>query len=279
MARKKKPFVIDDSTNNDLLFDPVVDGERKGRGYDPSFIDPELKAARKALPSEIKLIDPSEWDAQYEEQEAQKSSLYHLKMTTMADGKPHLSLDQNGEGYCWAYSTGAGMMYARAAMHLPYKRFSPHAVACKIKGFRDEGGWNGLSEDFGRKNGYPTEEKWPQKSMSRQYDNAETWAEAANYKITADFADLNVAVYDRNMTNQQIATCLFNNIPVMVDYDEWGHSIVAIQWVRLERGVWVPRIDNSWTPGWGENGTGLINRRWNIDGATAVILVGKQLAA
>jgi hypothetical protein len=283
---KSKPFVIDHATDSDLLYDPVIDGERKGRGYDPSYIDAGIKAEMKALPSEIKPIPRSEWDARFEEQEAQKSSLYHLKLHDMADGKPHVSLDQNGQGYCWAYSQVAAIMYARAAAHLPYVRLSPHSVACVIKNFRDEGGWCGLSARFCRgedpnhrdKAGCVPEDLWPQKSMSRSNNTPENWKVAKRYAITEDYVDVTKNVYDQNMVDEQIATCLFNNIPVIVDYNEWGHSIVAIQWVRLESGVFVPRIDNSWTPGWGDKGTGLINRRWNVDGAVAVRVAGGRSA-
>ena len=272
-----KYFVIDHATDTDLLFDPVVGGERKGRGYDPSFIDQKLKREMKALPSEIKPIPRSEWDARFEEQEARKSSLEHLKQT-MNDGKPHLSLDQNGQGYCWAYSQVAGIMYARAGANLPYVRLSPHSVACVIKNFRDEGGWCGLSARFCRgedpnhpgKSGCVPESLWPQKSMSRGNNTEVAWKEAAKFRITEDYVDVTKNVYDQNMLDEQIATCLFNNIPVILDYDEWGHSIIGIRWVRLESGVFAPLIDNSWTPGWGNNGLGVINKRWTVDGATAI---------
>lgn len=276
--RKGKYFVIDHSTSSDLLMDPVVDGERKGRGYDPSFIVKKIKEEMKALPSEIKPIEPSDWDALYDEQEEKKSSLEHLKLTTMNNGKPHLSLDQNGQGYCWAYSQVAGIMYARAGANLPYVRLSPHSVACVIKNFRDEGGWCGLSARFCRgqdpkhpgKSGAVPESLWPQKSMSRTYNTATAWEAAAPFKITEDYVDVTRDVYDQNMLDKQIATCLFNNIPVILDYDEWGHSIIGIRWVRVERGVFAPLIDNSWTPGWGKNGMGVINKRWSVDGAVAI---------
>ena len=272
-----KLFVIDHATDNDLLFDPVVDGERKGRGYDPSFIDPEIKREMKALPSEIKPIPRSDWSALIKERKAKRQGLRHLK-ETMNNGKPHLSLDQNGQGYCWAYSQVAAIMYARATANLPYVRLSPHSVACTIKNFRDQGGWCGLSGRFCRgedpnhpgKSGCVPESLWPQKSMSRSNSTDAAWSEAAKFKITEDYVDVTKNVYDQNMLEEQIFTCLLNNIPVVVDYNEWGHSIVAIDVDEIERDVFVPLIDNSWTPGWGDNGTGFINKRWNVDGAVAV---------
>lgn len=275
-----KPFIIDHTTDNDKLFDPVVDGERKGRGYDPSFIIPSVKAEMKALPSTIKPIPPSDYQGLWEEQEGKKSSLYHLKRTTMANGKPHPSLDQNGQGYCWAYSYAAGIMYSRASDNLPYVRLSPHSIACTIKNFRDQGGWCGLSARFARgqdpnhpdKSGCVPESHWPQKSMNRAYSTSEAWAEAKKFTTTEDYVDLTKNVYDQNMLKEQIFTCLWNNIPVIIDYNEWGHSVCGIRVRRLESGLFVPDIDNSWTPGWGENGIGSINARWDVDGAVAILV-------
>jgi hypothetical protein len=274
MPRRKK-YVIHDTTPPDDLFDPVVAGERKGRGFDPSFIDSGIRGEMKALPSEIKIIPHSEWDARIDEQEEQKSSLEHIR-ATMADGKKHVSLDQNGQGFCWAYSTGQSLIYARGAAHMPYRRFSPHAVACKIKGFRDEGGWCGLSMKFAKETGYPTENEWPQKSMSRQYDNAETWKIAADYKVTEDFVDLTQQVYDQNLTFDQVATCLLNNIPVVVDFNWWSHSVLAIRLIRIERGSFGLRIQNSWSDGWGNDGLGDLQGTRSIpNGAVATRVVGR----
>lgn len=275
------PFVVTESTNNDLLFDPVVDGERKGRGYDPSFIDQGIKQEMKALPSSFKIIPRSEWSARCKEQKEQKSSLYHLKMTTMADGKPHQSLDQNGEGYCWEYGHCAIAMYVRAAAHMPYVRFSPHASACVIKKFRDEGGWCGLAHRFSlgkdpahpTKGGFMPESLWPQKSMNPVYNTQAAWDQALKYIPTEDVYDPLKSVYDQQMREDLIATLLLTNRPVQADYNEWGHSGALISWEEFEPGAFGPRFDNSWTPGWGENGTAVI-KKWDVDGAVALLVLG-----
>lgn len=278
-------FIVDRSTDTDTLYDPVVAGERKSRGYDPSYIDPVQKAGMRALPSDIKVPPRSEWSARCKEQKERRSSLYHRKLTDMANGKPHQSLDQNGQGFCWKYGNDGCAMYARAATNLPYVRFSPHAGACVIKGFRDQGGWCGLAHRFDRgedpnhpgKGGFMPESRWPQKSMSRQYDTAENWAEAAKYRIVEDVYDPLKGVYDQDIKDEIVAGLLLLNIPVQVDYNEWGHSVVAISWEEFEPGAFGPRIDNSWTPDWGENGTGII-KRWDIDGATGIVVVGRRAA-
>lgn len=177
-------------------------------------------------------------------------------------------------GNCWAYSTGTALMMTRLAMGLPLVRLSPHAVACKIKNFRDEGGWCGLSAEFSRNTGYPSEQFWPAQSMSRQYDKPETWANAELHKATEDWVDLTKKVYDQNLTRSQVATCGFNNIPVPSDFHWWSHSVCQIRWVRIEAGSWGPLILNSWK-GWGRHGLAVLQGSKAIcNGAVAIRSTG-----
>lgn len=266
MAKSKKNtpkvLVIDDSTSNDILFPPGF-----GHGYSRA----EKTAAPvtlKAPPAEMKLIDPSEWKARIKERNEQQSSLKHIRMRSGPGGKHIPALDQNGQGYCWFYSNTMALMLQRAAANQPYVRLSAHGGACKVKNFKDEGGWCGLSAKFITDFGVPPVSAWPEKSMSRQYDTAATWAEAKKFQTTEDWVDYAVAAYDRTMTVKQIATCLLLNIPLAIDYDEWGHSICAIDWVEIEAGSFGPEILNSWQDTWGQLGMAVIQRGWTVDGAT-----------
>lgn len=264
----KADFVIDDRTNNDLLYVPYIDGEPKGHGYAPRDYrvhPPEMFAP----PEEMPLIPRSEWDARINEQEELRSSLEHVRLTA-DNGRMMDALDQNGQGYCWAYSTTAAVMLLRAVNNQPYVRLSAHAIGCKVKGFRDEGGWCGLSAKFHKEQGCPSVAYWKEKSMARSNDAPDTWANAALHKVTEDWVDLTRPVHSQNLTVDQIATCLLLNIPVALDYDEWGHSICGLRWVRVEAGVYAPKILNSWTNQWGDRGMGIINRRWTVDGAVAL---------
>ena len=274
MPRRKKSYVIDDSTPTDELFKPIIDGELKGRGHDPEQIDPKIKRAMAAPPSEMKLIPRGEWDARIEEQERLQSSLQHYR-DKMANGKFHQSLDQNGQGYCWAYSVVSTVMFTNAVANVPYRRLSAHSVACKVKNFRDQGGWCGLSAQYIRKNGVVPVELWPEKSMSRSHDTAEAWKEAKKFAITEDWVDLSQSVYDQNLTFDQVATCLLLNIPCAVDFNWWSHSVCAIRLVRVEAGSYGLAIINSWTDGWGDRGIGILRGSRSIpNGAVATRVVG-----
>jgi len=161
-------------------------------------------------------------------------------------------------GNCWAYASTAAVMLLRAVQGLPHVRMSAHAVGCKVKGFRDQGGWSAQSLDFIKEQGVPSVEKWPEKSMNRSNDRPDVWANAARHKFTEGFVELSAAVYDRDLTFDQVMTCLLSRIPVPVDLMWWGHAVCAVDPVEVEPGSFGIRIWNSWTDNWGEKGMGVI---------------------
>jgi hypothetical protein len=251
-------FIIDEYSNSDLLY-PKVNGSRVGTGFDESQVEHDkFRPLFGDAPDQLKVIPRSEWDARFDEQERLKSSLWHLRQYCGPNGGQMPTLDQNGQGFCWNYSPTRAAMYLRALMGLPYVRLSGHANACMIKGFRDEGGWNGLGADRLKSHGCPSVEFWKEKSMSRDNDNPQTWENAAGHKVTEEWMQITGHVADRMLSEEQLATCLFLNIPCPIDIPAWGHSICAIRWVRTERGAWGPGIDNSWTDQWGEMGYGVL---------------------
>lgn len=228
-------MLIEDATGDDVLFDPAFARGAVPRDYDAQPV--EMLAA----PSEIPVIPRAEWDARIDEQERQESSLEHLWRRS-----GQMPLDQGRQGYCWAYSTGHALALTRVRQNQPAVRLSPHAAACKIKDFRDQGGWCGLSAQFARDTGYPTVDFWPEQSMDRRHDRPETWADAARHRTAADFVDLQRPVYSQNLMFEQIASCLLLNYPVMLDFAWWGHSVCGVQLVRVEPGSYGFRILNSW---------------------------------
>lgn len=265
-------FVIDHATDRDKLFCPVINGEVKAHGYVPRDYTKYPKEMFDP-PSDLVVIPRSEWDARIEEQEKTQSSLEHVRMGGNS-GQMIPSLDQNSQGFCWAYSTTMAVMLVRAVNGQPHVRLSGHAVGCKVKNFRDEGGWCGLSAKFQKETGCPSVAFWKEKSMSRDNDKPETWANAGLHKVTEDFVDLTRDVYDQNLTTDQLATCLLQDKPCAVDYGEWSHSICAIRWVKIEPGAYGPKILNSWTDQWGESGMAVIQKGWTVDSAVCLRVTG-----
>ena len=245
--------IIDTESNafNDVLFPKDQAFGLVPRDY---AIDPPDMFA--SPPSEMELIPESEWDARYDEQEELKSSLEHIYLSGPNGTPAFINLDQNGHGYCWAYSTGQSIMIDRLKRNLSPVRLNPHATAAIIKRGRDEGGWCGLSAKFGRENGYAIEGngpgQWPLHSRNLQFDTPALRAEMAKYKIDEEWVDLTRSVYDQNLTRAQLATSGFMNIPGPGDYNWWGHSVCRLRWVRVERGNWGQLILNSWK-NWGRH--------------------------
>lgn len=244
------------------------------RGYVPrdyTVDPPEMFAA----PSAMELIPESEDDARYDEAEAQKSSLEHLFLNGPSGQPAFVNLDQNGHGYCWAYSTGSAIMLGRLRDNMPMVRLNPHGVAAIIKNGRDEGGWCGLSAKFGREHGYPEQGsgpgQWPLHSRSLSNDTPAVRENMKLHRTTEEFVDLTRDVYSQNLTVRQLATQLMNNNPGPVDFNWWSHSVCAVRWVRIERGSWGLLILNSWL-GWGRFGLGVLQgSKARPDGALTVV--------
>lgn len=266
-------LIDDDFTDTDQLFSPIINGQKKARGAVPR--DYSVQPTEMfAPPSEIKLIPRSEWEDRIREKERLKTRISDILLAG-DKGKPIPSTDQNGHGYCWAYSTVGCVQAIRAINNQPYVRLNPHAVAAIIKNGRDEGGWCGLSAQFLKEHGVPSFEFWPEHSRSLSNDTREMRANAALHKVTEDWVDLTKQVYDRNLTFDQVASCLLSNIPVAGDFNWWGHSVLLCDLVLVESGSFGIRSRNSWTDGWGDRGFSVHRGQKAIpDGAVALRVTG-----
>jgi hypothetical protein len=180
-------------------------------------------------------------------------------------GKPIPSLNQGQSNFCWAYASCSAAILLRAVANLPYVRVSAHAVGCKIKNFANQGGWSAASTQFIFENGVPDTGHWIERSFSRDNDKPETWENAKLHKFGEAYVDLDAPIYDRDMSFQQVLTCLLCNIPCPVDYNHWSHAVCGMDAVDVypskpatEPGRYGIRIWNSWGDSWSANGTGVL---------------------
>ena len=241
-------LVIDDNfevKNRDSLFGMA-------RGYDPESVDRSIYGMM-APPAEIALIPRSEWSARIKEKENTKSRISDLLRRA---GIP--STNQNGFGYCWAFSTTGCIQALRAFNNQPFIPLNGCSIAATIKQGRDEGGWCGLSCRFAMERGIApmgTEPgHWPE--LSRKYATLEPACREtmAKFKVAESWIDLTRADYDQVMTFDQVASCLLSNIPCAVDFNWWGHSVMACDLVEVSSNSFGIRIRNSWTDSWGDKG-------------------------
>src|SRR3954452_14722784 len=124
------------------------------------------------------LVDEAEWADRLAENRATKSGLLDLRNGHYETLK---SLDQDGLGLCWSFSTTKAVMYTRALMNEPPVVLSAWYVAGRIKGWRDEGGWGAASLQFIVETGVPALSLCP--AYRSGYDTAETRANCTNHKV------------------------------------------------------------------------------------------------
>ena len=263
MPLRPNEILIDDA-NWKFHISPVVDGEQKMHGLVPRDWSRIPCGSIAGVPqAAIPKIPRSEWSARIKEMTEKKALLSDVR-NIGNNGQRIPSRDQKGKGYCWAHSTVGAALLARAKDNQPYADLSAYAIACIIKGYRDEGGWNGESMKFLRERGCPTSEFWPQQSMNRSNDKPETWVNAALHKNT-EWED----VPDRDF--DMLFTYLLLGCPCPLDLNWWRHSICAADPVEVEAGHYGVRIWNSWGDSWSDNGMGVLTETKAIpDGAMAL---------
>lgn len=286
--------------------DVEVGGEKKARGLIPRDFKTHPLGCYEGIPKwvvDMPTIPRSEWSERARDQlkAGRRCSDFRRRGK---NGSIIESRDQNGRGYCWFHSGTSAVLVQRARMNEPYADLSAYAGACKIKNFRDEGGWGAQGVDFMMKYGIPTSEFWPQKATSKGYDNDKTWANALLHRVTEGWMDMNAGQYDRNLTWDQYVTCWLLGESTVNDYNWWGHSVCGLDVVEGAQTrkfcrdpisgkllslkafnlLWAMddevmagfgcRIWNSWGDSWSDKGEGLLTGSKAVpDGGVALRVV------
>jgi hypothetical protein len=255
-------------------YHPYLNGECKGMGLIPRNYRTHPQGYVRGLNSysalDMPLIPRSEWSARIKEMEATKSRLSDIRRREGPGGGHIPSLDQGDKGYCWMHSGAMCAILVRALMNQPYVRLSAYMGACLIKQYRDEGGWGAAGLEWLIEQGLPSVEFWPEKSMSRSNDTQAMRANARLHRVGENYMDLVPAVYDRDLTFDQMMTCLLCRVPVIADFNWWGHSVCLMDPVEIERGSFGSRGVNSWGDGYGDLGEFILQGdRAQMDGGCA----------
>lgn len=282
IAKFQNTLIIHDATPVEITHDP-----RFGRGCIPRDLTVDPKPMFMA-PDVLPVVPQSEWSQRYADKKANGSLLSQIRNRSGPSGQPIPSLNQRSYGYCWAHSTTHAAMMARACSGQEYIPLSAYAIAATIKKGANEGGWCGLSAQFARERGIPSQTVWPQDDVNyRGHDKPETWADAGLHKITGDVVDLTKQVWEAQLNFAQVVSFLLT-MPggCMGDFNFWSHSVNLLDAVpstgawgetRLDTGkiptlqefeiIWGVNtaangtailIWNSWGDEWSNNGTGLL---------------------
>jgi Papain family cysteine protease len=187
-----------------------------------------------AMP-DSEITPESEWAGLLAENRRTKSGLRDLREANLDVLR---SLDQDGLGLCWAFSSTKAVMYLRALMNASKVRLSAWWVAGVIKGWRDQGGWGAASLQKIVEAGVPAESYCP--SYKSSFDTAETRANAALHKVT-EWWD---GSEDPEKAQRQLVSLLLKRLPCVVDLNDMGHSMCAIDIEKLSPLTIL--YDNSW---------------------------------
>ncbi len=216
-------------------------------------------------PDQMPLVKESEWDALYDKGEEAEDSLEHIVIRASLAGQFEF-LDQGSFPDCWAHSTGNALAVDRLKQNLPFVKFNAVAVATMMN--RTNGGWCGASMKFAREKGYPLVGPLAPFQSRRVQNTAELQAQMQQHRSLEDWYDMARQEWDQDLTKQQIATCLFNNLPTPSDYNRFGHSMLSLRLVRIEAGHWGLLTLNSWKQ-FGYHGLCVLANMWP-DGSCAL---------
>lgn len=256
-----KPVIIDDNykDTDDLFSRPRGCVERDWKASPPRMA---------AVPT--KIIPQSEWSARIKERIEQKRTL-RLIRDRGNKGKSIPSLNQGSYGYCWGHSGTHGHILVRARDGQPYIPLSAFAVCATIKQGRNQGGWGAQGLEFMMERGVPDQKYWPQGNAHLSNGTKACWENAGLHKVTENWMDVALPVWDRKMTFEMVMTLLLMNNPVVIDLNWWGHSVLAVDPVEVEPGSFGIDFWNSWGDEWGERGFGTLRGNRAIPNAASAI--------
>jgi hypothetical protein len=240
----KTVLFIDDHTPDTLLAPPTG----LSRGYDPrDFSRHPLGFMGHRFSGPI--IPRSEWRGLIEQKEREGNTLLHKIRQRGIKCK-----DQNGTNYCWINAPVYCMEIARAKQGLPYVELSPASVGCKIKGFRNSGGWGTEGMEYMQEHGVVPASMWPVNAINRSYDKPEAWQAAKSF-MAWRWDDLDPG------DTEQIATRLLMDQPVAIGLNWWRHEVTAICLMALEGGKFGIGCMNSWSEQYGDKGFFILSER------------------
>lgn len=242
-----KMRVYDDNNAYLLAGDVTVNGKKMSRGRIPrDFKKQPIVGYSKPFSRE--LIPRSEWDDRIEEKQRLKT-----RLTDICDQAGLTVKDQNGLSYCWVFATTHGVEVARVVQGQPMVRLSPSSVGAKIKNFRNEGGWGTEALEYIVEHGVVSQDKWPECSLDRKYDNDDNDADRKRHQVQ-EWDLLDEGDFDA------LATACLVNDPTSIGLSWWSHQVLAMDLVSFGNKKYGITIDNSWGTGWEDNGRGVLTQ-------------------
>ena len=191
-----------------------------GYGLVPRDYDTHPKGCFAFAPEEYPddlLVPESDIDGLLQELIGKKDDLLSLREAKFSVLQ---SLDQNGFGLCWAFSSTKAMMYLRAIQNEPDEILSAWYVAGKVKGWRDQGGFGGESLNFIAKSGVPAMSFCPDYHSRNDTPECE-----ANAKLHVAGSWWECSEDPQKAFHQACSAYIRFMVPTIQDFDWLSHSM------------------------------------------------------
>lgn len=237
-------FQIDDSNWRKVVDD--FDAEGRYRGRLPSSQNPCGFGSA-----------PKQWDGSRTRTKAEVIAECRRLESAGVDRRRYIESkgwkvkNQEQTNFCWAHAPTECLEIARIMAGMPHIPLSAPSVACRVNGFKNQGGWGSQAAVALTTIGATPEALWPggYAGFSRKWDGPKS-DEASKLITASEYWDL-----PQNDV-LALATCVQDEGPVYVGLDWWGHEVLVV-WVRADsRGnLWFPFV-NSWDDSWGDGGWG-----------------------
>lgn len=245
MAFSSKVFQGEQIIHDGTPFSATLPPHGQGRGLVLALRTPDGYAGvADSFPSEL-LIPRSEWQARIQEREERKT-----RLSDLIDQAGLPCHDQDGISYCWIHAPTHCVEVVRVVQNQPMVLLSATSVGCKIKNFRNQGGWGKEGLEYIVERGVVPQALWPENQLKSQYDKPEAWQEAKKYMVSEWWE-----LQPRNL-EQQIS-CLLRNIPIAGGFNFWAHEVTLYEPVWLDGTVAI-RFRNSWSMNWGSKGYSIL---------------------
>ena len=191
-------------------------------------------------------IPRSEWAERIKDLEKAKA-----RIPDICDAFGLVVKNQSNTNFCWANAPVHCLEIMRIVQGQDHVSLSPASVACKINGFKNEGGWDTEALKYLATHGAVPSSLWPDNAIDRSRDTAAANAERAKYQVT-EWDDLEPRNFDQLMTS--VLQC----VPVAIGLSWWGHEVTAVAGVVLDGGRFGMIISNSWGTTWQDKGRGVL---------------------
>jgi hypothetical protein len=231
--------------NDATPMDHVVFPDLHGRGFSLAGRTAEGYGSLAVPIPKSLLIDPSEFEARIKEKERLKT-----RVSDRIRAKKLPCKDQAKTNYCWMHGCVGILEVRRLIQNEPLVIFSPASAAAQYTKYRNIGGWGRNAIEWLSVNGVVPMAQWPANAIDKKYATAANIALAKKYRV-----DQWGALKPRNQV--ELFSLLLNDYPVAVGFDWWGHLVYACDAVWLD-GEACPRIRNSWSAAWGDDGFGVL---------------------